>query len=190
MHTNFAPQIPGRYLSSNVNITVNGVSRPVGSLFRKFTTAHGRKVTSLGVLFDFTGNDANTTVQPVASMVAEPWFLAAIAEAPDVFVLVGHMPVSEDNWPAVFNAVRKVHPYTPIIILGGHTHIRDCNQLDARSMSLESGRYMETVGWLSMDFDKSAKKGGGSGYLAGNGTGPLNFSRRYLDPNRVTFEVR
>ncbi|KZP12981.1 Metallo-dependent phosphatase, partial [Athelia psychrophila] len=188
MHTNFVPQIPGRYLTSNVNITVNGASRPVGSLFRKFTTARGRKVTALGVLFDFTGNDANTTVQPVASMVAEPWFLAAIAEAPDVFVLAGHMPVSEDNWPAVFDAVRKVHPYTPIVILGGHTHIRDCNQLDGRSMSLESGRYMETVGWLSMDFDKSAKKGGGSGSGKSNGTGPLNFSRRYLDPNRVTFE--
>lgn len=185
MHTNFAPQIPGRYLSSNANITVNGVSVPVGERFRKFTTAHGRKVTSLGVLYDFTGNDENTTVQPVADMIKEPWFLAAIAEEPDVFVLAGHMPVSEDNWPAVFNAVRAVHPYTPIIILGGHTHIRDCNQLDQRSMSLESGRYMETVGWLSMDFDKSSKKGGKS-----NGTGPLNFSRRYLDPNRVTFEVR
>ncbi len=28
--------------------------------------------------------------------------------------------------PAVFNAVRAVHPLTPILILGGHSHIRDC----------------------------------------------------------------
>ncbi|KAF7968586.1 hypothetical protein HWV62_30081 [Athelia sp. TMB] len=190
MHTYFAPRMPGRYLSSNVNITVNGVSVPVGERYRKFVTERGRKVTSLGVLYDFTGNDYNTTVQPVAAMVKEPWFLSAIAEEPDVFVLVGHMPVSEDNWPAVFNAVRAVHPYTPIIILGGHTHIRDCNQLDARSMSLESGRYMETVGWLSMDFDKSTGHGHGGKGAPGksNGTGPLAFSRRYLDPNRVTFE--
>ena len=34
-----------------------------------------------------------------------------------------------------------------------HTHIRDCNQPDARSMALESGRYMETVESLSMSFD-------------------------------------
>ena len=85
------------------------------------------------------------------------------------------MPVSKDKWPVVFNAVRAVHPTTPIIILGGHTHIRDCNQPDGRSMALESGRYMETVGWLSMKFgDKNSKN--------------LKFSRRYLDPNRLTYE--
>jgi len=29
--------------------------------------------------------------------------------------------------PLVFNAIRAVHPTTPILILGGHTHIRDCS---------------------------------------------------------------
>lgn len=44
-------------------------------------------------------------------------------------------------------------------------------------MSLESGRYMETVGWLSANLDhKGSKKN-------------ITFSRRYLDPNRVTYEV-
>lgn len=33
----------------------------------------GRKITALGVLFDFTGNAANTTVQKVADMVKEQW---------------------------------------------------------------------------------------------------------------------
>jgi hypothetical protein len=32
---------------------------------------------------------------------------------------------------------------------GGHTHIRNCIQYDEHSMGLESGRYMETVGWMS-----------------------------------------
>ena len=81
--------------------------------FAKFTTRKGRKVTSFGVLFDFTGNDDNTTVQKVEDMVKESWvsrlldaicqfgscvqFLDAIQEEPDVFLLVGHMPVREDN---------------------------------------------------------------------------------------------
>jgi len=175
MHQNFVPKINGRYLSSNVNITINGVSKPVGDRFVKFKTRLGRKVTALGVLFDFTDNDVGTTVQPVADMVKESWFLSAIKEAPDFFLLVGHMPVQRDNWPAVFNAVRAVHPTTPIIIFGGHTHIRDCVQLDGRSMSLESGRYMETVGWLSADLRglKSNKN--------------ITFSRRYLDANDVTY---
>lgn len=28
--------------------------------------------------------------------------------------------------PLVFDAIRAVHPKTPIIINGGHLHIRDC----------------------------------------------------------------
>ncbi|KAJ6502330.1 Metallo-dependent phosphatase-like protein [Mycena sanguinolenta] len=185
MYKNFVPRFNGRYLSSNVNITINGVSRPVGDRFTKFKTRKGRAVTSLGVLYDFTGNDANTTVQPVEDMVKEAWFAEAIKDEPDVFLLAGHMPVSNDNWPLVFNAIRAVHATTPILILGGHTHIRDCNQLDGRSMSLESGRYMETVGWMSADLPKP-KGYYGSGRTSD--TKNITFTRRYLDPNRVTFE--
>ncbi|KAI0253692.1 Metallo-dependent phosphatase-like protein [Lactifluus subvellereus] len=178
MHLNFAPKFPGRYLSSNVNITVAGpygtpVSVPVGSRFAKFKTRKGRKVTSLGVLYDFTGNDRNTTVQKVEDMVKEAWFADAIKDEPDFFLLVGHMPVARDNWPTVFNAVRAVHPTTPVLILGGHTHIRDCLQFDGRSIALESGRYMETVG-ADLDHKGSTKN--------------LTVNRRYLDPNRVTYE--
>ncbi|KAG6875388.1 hypothetical protein C0993_009448, partial [Termitomyces sp. T159_Od127] len=192
-YLNFAPKFKGRYLSSNVNITVadehgNVVNVPVGGI--------GRQITSLGVLYDFTDNDVNTTVQKVEDMVKERWFAEAIEEEPDF-----HMPVQRDNWPLVFNAVRAVHPYTPILILGGHTHIRDCGnvdhiinqynmvtllhsvQLDGRSMSLESGRYMETVGWMSAKLDNHV-------HTKNSKQKPkdIKFSRRYLDPNRVTYE--
>ncbi|KIY51475.1 hypothetical protein FISHEDRAFT_36991 [Fistulina hepatica ATCC 64428] len=176
MYENFAPALHGRYLSSNVNITVNGTSVPVGSRYAKFKTLYGRSVTALGVLYDFTGNDYNTTVQMVEDMVQEQWFNETIAEEPDFFLLVGHMPVAEDKWPVVFDAVRAVHPTTPIIILGGHTHIRNCLQMDGRSMSLESGRYMETVGWMSVELPQHDTDQN------------LTFTRRYLDPNRVTYE--
>jgi hypothetical protein len=181
MHKNFAPSLNGRYLSSNVNITTLNekgevVTVPVGSRFAKFKTRKGKKVTAFGVLYDFTGNDKNTTVQKVANFVKEAWFADAIKEEPDFFLLAGHMPVARDDWPLVFNTIRAVHPTTPILILGGHTHIRDCLQLDGRSMSLESGRYMETIGWLTAKLDKKGSKKN------------ITFSRRYLDPNRVTYE--
>ena len=51
----------------------------------------GRKVTALGVLYDFTGNDKNTTVQKVANMVKEKWFADAIKEEPDFFLLAGYV---------------------------------------------------------------------------------------------------
>ena len=92
--TNFAPKLKGKYLTSNVNITVAGkhnntISVPIGSRFRKFQTELGRKVTALGVLFDFSGNSANTTVQKVENMVKEEWFQEAIGEEPDLFLLAG-----------------------------------------------------------------------------------------------------
>ncbi|KAJ7286059.1 Metallo-dependent phosphatase-like protein [Mycena rebaudengoi] len=204
MHKNFVPHFAGHYLSSNVNITVGNVSVPIGRRFAKFKTRKGRAVTALGVLFDFTGNDKGTTVQPVAAMVKEAWFADAIKDEPDLFLLAGHMPVARDNCkstrPLVFNAIRAIHPLTPILILGGHTHIRDCLQLDGRSISIESGRYMETVGWLSAELpapkghgrrhdggdDKSEH--GGSHEGSGQDNKNITFSRRYLDPNRVTYE--
>ncbi|KAF9052347.1 hypothetical protein BDZ89DRAFT_425324 [Hymenopellis radicata] len=179
MYKNFAPALNGRYLSSNVNITFvdadnNIVNVPVGDRFAKFKTRKGRQVTALGVLFDFTGNDNGTTVQKVEDMVKEPWFLEAIQDEPDFFLLAGHMPVVNDKWPVVVDAVRAVHAKTPLMILGGHTHIRDCIQFDDRSMALESGRYMETVGWMSLKLEEHDQG--------------LTFSRRYLDANRVTYE--
>ncbi|EEB87525.1 hypothetical protein MPER_15100, partial [Moniliophthora perniciosa FA553] len=90
-----------------------------------------------------------------------------------------HMPVNRDNWPIVFDAIRAVHPDTPILIFGGHEHIRDCVQLDGRSMSLASGRYLETIGWMSAKLDEYE-----------DGTKNITFSRRYLDTNRVTYEVK
>lgn len=52
-------------------------------------------------------------------------------------VLAGHMPVrgQDADWHLVLDAIRSKHPTTPVFIFGGHTHIRDCTQLDQYSMS-------------------------------------------------------
>ncbi|KAH9928983.1 5'-nucleotidase [Amylocystis lapponica] len=152
----------------HTNFDNNAVSVPVGNQYAKFTTRKGRSVTSLGILYDFTGNAKNTTVQTVAKMVAEKWFKDAIADEPDVFLLIGYVPVCYR--PTVFKAIRKVHADTPILIFGGHTHIRNCARRAVNG--LESGRYMETVG----------------ADLNGSADSNITFTRRYLDPNRVTYE--
>jgi 2',3'-cyclic-nucleotide 2'-phosphodiesterase (5'-nucleotidase family) len=56
------------------------------------------------------------------------------------------------------------------LIFGGHAHVRDCEQLDNNSITLASGRYLETVGWLSVN------------------TSARRFERRYLDNNRRTYQ--
>ncbi|KAH9019997.1 hypothetical protein EDB84DRAFT_1441946 [Lactarius hengduanensis] len=121
MHQNFAPKFPGRYLSSNVNITILGpndspVSVPVGSCFAKFKTRKGRKVTSLGVLYDFTGNDHNKRWKTWASR------------------LPGCTPDDADS------DSRRAHAYPrlPYALLF-------CSSMGVRLLS-RSGRYMETLG--------------------------------------------
>ena len=186
-YMNFVPAQNGRYVGSNVFLTYqasNGtnVTAPMGEKYIKFTTDQGRKVTSLGVLFNFTGSDKNITVQPPKEMVKESWFAEAIKEEPDFFLLAGHMPVREDDWPSVVDAIRAVHPTTPILVLGGHTHIRDCTQYDEFSIGLESGRYLETIGWLSAKLPaKRAKK------VQGPADGNVTFSRSYIDANRRNY---
>ncbi|EGG11964.1 uncharacterized protein MELLADRAFT_32752 [Melampsora larici-populina 98AG31] len=173
MHDNFAPVWNGSYLTSNVNITTSGTSVPIGSRYRKFKTTQGRTVTAFGITFHFTANANGTVVQPPTELVKEAWFLEAIRERPDVFILTGHMGAADDDWKVVLEVIRKLHPKVPIMILGGHYHIRDCRQLDSHSMSISSGRYMETIGWMSVQ--------------GLNRTGDVSFSRRYLDQNRVTY---
>lgn len=174
---NFVPLHRGRYLASNVNITHTkggrSITEPMGRRYAKFTTERGRKVTSLGILFDFKGQDNGLTVQAPTDMVKEAWFLDAIHDRPDFFLLVGHMPVRNDDWPVVIEAIRAVHADVPLVIAGGHTHIRDCVVYDDNAFGIESGRYLETVGWLA--FNES------------DGGGPTAFGRSYIDANRRNY---
>lgn len=164
--TRFVPRWSGRYLASNVNITIDGVSRPFASRFRRFTTARGLRVFSLGVIFDFKLPAKGLAVQSPSAMVRESWFLDEMEklEPVDVFVFVGHMPVYDPSWRAVLRAIRQYYSDTPMCVsssvavtdvepsrlfFGGHAHVRDCSRPDSRSILMAAGRYMETVGWLS-----------------------------------------
>ncbi|PWN51706.1 hypothetical protein IE53DRAFT_341908 [Violaceomyces palustris] len=195
-YKNFVPTAKGRYVASNVNLTVpdaqgRNVSVPMADRYIKFKTSQGRKVTSLGILFDFTGYDKGINVQPPKEMIKEAWFSKAIKEQPDFFLLSGHMPVRGDgsDWQAVVDAIRVVHPAVPILILGGHTHIRDCTQYDGRSMGLESGRYLETIGWASMNLSDHHhhhhnRHQQDEALEAGRN---ISFSRSYIDANRRNY---
>lgn len=171
---------------------------------------------AFGVLFDFTGNSNASKVIPAATMVKQAWFMEALnsSEPIDLFLLIGHNPVrpssSTSTFKTVFNAIRAVKPNTPIQIFGGHTHIRDFAVYDDKSTALESGRYCETLGWLSMSGIQSkhykgkhnpkgvpnptmvAKNVGtttASVSLASSTTASnLTYFRRYLDWNRLSFE--
>ncbi|KAH8926560.1 Metallo-dependent phosphatase, partial [Atractiella rhizophila] len=211
---NFSKAYGERYLTSNVQIAnpSTGDFEYIGQQYRYFKTDHGLRIMAFGVLFDFTGNSNVSKVIPAAEMVKQDWFISAVnyKQPIDLFVLIGHNPVSfnvsSSSMDTVFNAIRSARPDVPIQGFGGHTHIRDFRVWDQQATGLESGRYCETVGWLSMSGIKSSTYHGNP-FPAGvphptqlaisvrsNSTkshksilqGPVYF-RRYLDWNRRTF---
>lgn len=170
----------GAFVTSNVNITIEDghggtASVPIGKQYLKLHTKAGRKVTAFGIIYSFEWSGANLTVQPPSAMVAEDWFLRAIENEPDYFVLAGHMPArgGESEFRVVFDVIRQRHPLVPIFVFGGHTHVRDCVQYDERSIALVPGRYMETVAFTSANVSDP---------------GQPRFARRYLDANRRTYK--
>ncbi|GAC99353.1 phosphoprotein phosphatase [Pseudozyma hubeiensis SY62] len=191
VYQNFVPQWGGRYMTSNVKIALPGPDAPnasyapIGSLFNTLVTpVQGLKIMSYGILFDFKLAAKGIVVQSPQDMVEEDWFQQSLDRAAkwgvDAFVVLGHMPVSGDpGWEAVRTKIRSRFPDTPIAILGGHTHVRDCRMMDGQTMALESGRYMETIGFMGIKDLQKRKR-------AGN-RGKVKFTRRYIDSNPRNF---
>lgn len=93
VHQNFVPRWHGRYVASNVRITLPGAdaSVPFAARFRRFSTPKtGLRILSFGVLFDFPYAADGLHVQSPRAMVKEAWFQAELSrdEPVDLFVLV------------------------------------------------------------------------------------------------------
>ncbi|KAL7271342.1 hypothetical protein RUND412_005902 [Rhizina undulata] len=180
-HSDMVPYFNGRYLTSNVDINVDGEWVPMANRSLSFTMEKsGLRVTAFGFLFNFTGNYNNTRVQTVSEAILEPWFRTAVSDTDvDFFLVLGHIDIYGIEFEQIHAAIRAYHPTTPIQIFGGHTHIRNFKNFDARSTAIESGRYCETVGWLSID---------GINFENPKEDAPLKFSRRYIDSNRLGYQ--
>ncbi|KAG4417547.1 hypothetical protein IFR04_009277 [Cadophora malorum] len=202
---NFSKVWGEKYVTSNVQILnpATGAFDYIGAKYRYFSTAHGLRIMTFGVLFDFTGNSNVSKVIKAADMVKQQWFLDAVNydQPIDLFLLVGHNPVDRSDYAntlgLVHSTIRALRPDTPVQAFGGHSHIRDFKVYDDKSTALESGRYCETLGWLSISGIKSSSYTGlmqprgvanPSRPATNTSTSGLVYSRRYLDWNRRTFE--
>ncbi len=158
------PLFKESYVASNVDIYLpkDGKRVPFAKRYRKFQTKNqGVTVLAFGFLFDFRGNANNTHVQPVHETVKEDWFQDAIRDKDiDLFLVAGHVPVrGSQEFDSIYKAIRKERWDTPIVFFGGHTHIRDYRKYDEKAYGIESGRYMETVGFMSISgVDSNSKK--------------------------------
>ena len=177
------PNFHENYIASNIDIfdPESGKRVPLAQRYRIFTTKNlGIRILAFGFLFDFTGNYNNTIVQPVEETVIEPWFQKVMdGEDVDLVLVVGHVALRSEEHAAILKTIQTAKPHVPIQFFGGHTHIRDFARYDSSSTALESGRYMETIGFLSID--------GISGSKATKVEDGLEFRRRYIDNNLFSY---
>lgn len=157
------PDFKDSYIASNLDIyhPKTGKRVPLATRFRKFTTKNqGIRIVAFGFLFNFKGNANNTIVQPVEETIKEQWFKDAIQDKNvDLFLVAGHVPVRDSpEFEAVYKAIRDENWDTPIAFFGGHTHIRDYRKFEKKAFGLESGRYMETLGFMSISGLHAGKK--------------------------------
>ncbi|KAE8387353.1 Metallo-dependent phosphatase-like protein [Aspergillus alliaceus] len=179
------PNFRGNYLASNIDIIhpVTKETVPLAPRFKKFTTQQqGIRIIAFGFLFDFTKNYNNTVVKPVEETIKEDWFQEAIRDKEvDLFLVVGHVPVHSKEYDAVFKEIRTARWDTPIQFFGGHYHIRDFARYDSKAFGLASGRFMETIGFMSIDGLSTTER-----QVKPTLTTPT-FSRRYIDNNLYSF---
>jgi hypothetical protein len=124
-----------------------------------------------------SGNDKLvSTCQPVHELVNEQWFQSVLhdeTEDVDLIVVVGHTPLRNTTgfeYDVVLSAIRQHLPTIPVQFFGGHSHIRDFRKYDAYAHGIESGRYLETLGWIDMDLK------------------PFKVGRRYIDNNLRSYQ--
>lgn len=179
-HEITVPNYRESYLASNLDYIEpqTGNQIPQAQRYRKFKTKNlGLNVVAFGFLFNFDRNANNSVVQDVEDTIQEEWFQEAIREKPDLFVVAGHVGLRMEEFELIFKTIRDQNWYTPIAILGGHAHVRDFKKFDDNAYAIASGRYMETIGWMSVDGIKKKSKDHVSAAAS------TTFKRRYIDNN-------
>ncbi|KAI1392098.1 Metallo-dependent phosphatase-like protein [Hypoxylon trugodes] len=179
-HNTTVPHFKHSYIASNLDYIEpeTGNQIPQAQRYIKFTTKNlGYNVVALGFLFDFDRNANNSVVQKVEDAMKEDWFQAAIREKADLFLVIGHVGLRMKEFEQIFKVIRDQNWYTPIAFLGGHAHVRDARKFDDNAFAIASGRYFETIGWMSVD---GIKKKAGSDPST---QAAVTFRRRYIDNN-------
>lgn len=183
-HNTTVPYFKNSYLASNLDYIEpeTGNQIPQAKRYRKFRTKNqGLTVVAFGFLFDFDRNANNSVVQKVEDTMKEDWFLQAVREKPDLFVVTGHVGLRMKEFEQIFRVIRDENWYTPIAFLGGHAHVRDTRKFDDNAVAIASGRYMETIGWMSLDGVKKTKSSAAAGDASAEAA--VTFKRRYIDNN-------
>jgi len=138
-----------RHLASNIVLTETNL--PLSNRFTILEGIHS-KVLVFGFIYHLENPAPEVKVLDPAEVVEERWFRNALRDNPHSAVLVmAHMGIDDPSIQPIFQAIRKWDgDDMPIQFIAGHTHLRRWSTLDPFSNAVESGRYLDTVGFISM----------------------------------------
>ncbi|EJS43371.1 YHR202W [Saccharomyces arboricola H-6] len=184
--TSQSAKFKDKYVCSNVEfIEDDGERVPFGNKYITFETPiQKQRVLALSFLFSFQrANNRAIVTPPLEEIMEKGWFQNMVEtnkeEDIDLIVVFGHLPATdptEREMHKIHALIRKCYPNTVIQYFGGHTHIRDFVQLDSKSTCLQSGRFAETIGFLSINMTSAM-----------DAENPI-FTRRYIDFNKESFK--
>lgn len=171
-----------KYVASNVDFILDDGTRvPFGNRYVYLETSVNKiKILTFSFIFNFQKENNRAKVTSPVESLQEEWFIEAISKYPedkiDMIIVFGHTPARDDTDHELLTIHQILRQYYPDIIIqyfGGHSHIRDFVQFDSKATCLQSGRFAETVGFLSIDNVSNSS--------------PL-ISRRYIDFNKRSFK--
>jgi 5'-nucleotidase, C-terminal domain len=148
LDSGFVGHWSGGYLTSNVVLEANG--KPVGARYALLQGRHSR-VLAFGFLYNFVNNCKMTIVERVQDVIQQEWFRSALVEEHfDAILVLAHMDCVDPLVFAILESIRSiVGCEMPIQFLTGHSHRRCFEATDPASSSMEAGRFLDTVGFVS-----------------------------------------
>ncbi|CAJ1953690.1 unnamed protein product [Cylindrotheca closterium] len=142
-----------KYLTGNIQVTANGEIQQLGHLYRYLKGKHSNLLV-YGFLYNMEGACESITVEKVDDVVKMSWFKEALTredESIDAILVLAHMDLKDPLVTVIRKAIREiVGDSMPIQFITGHTHYRGEIELDDWSHSFEAGRYLDTIGFVSL----------------------------------------
>lgn len=155
-----------RHLSSNVYMNYdhskNGLLITGEPMSNQYHVLKGRSSTVLvfGFIYNMENPSNLVTVQRVEEAVRESWFKDVLQDTSigyNAILVMLHAGMDDPSVGIILKEIRSITSSSsidpegdlPVQFVAGHTHQRRHTIADSQSTVVESGRYLDTIGWIS-----------------------------------------
>ncbi len=153
------------YLSSNTVLKHNHNKPMTGNKYAYLQGKHtNTTILAFGFLYDFDEGGSLTEHVNVQDTLQEEWFQNVLnSDKFDAILVLAHMdclhPLIDGLLEGIRSALPEHHKATmPIQFVTGHTHRRCHSKLDPQAESFEAGRFLDTIGFVSLDTSSTSSQ--------------------------------